>query len=161
MELILLLYERSCSEVLGAGCHRFEDAVAAATFDLDHVVLHAGFFAVPEDCVESYHTALSYFLLVLDMEHGPSAGIFLEVIYRTGLAYDSPIHVHLEEYAFRICVLEHVIEHNFAFDLYELVRVVVISELYSFSRQDGLCVVHYAAEIFYLFKRNIAFDFSA
>ena len=98
----------------------------------------AGGIEIVEDSVESHHAALTQFLVVLDMEHGETSRILLEVLHRTYVSNHCPVDIHLEEHLCGVCVAEHIVVPHLILHLFKLVRVAVVAELHA-------CLVHHFA----------------
>ena len=129
--VIRRFYERGGEKVVCADLEARESLLVTAAFNLYDEAFKTRCLSIVEDGVEADHSALSDFLRILDMEDLASSRILVEILDRTYMAIDSPVHIHLEKDEFRISVLEHVFHHYPILYLAELMRMVVIAELHS------------------------------
>ena len=131
--IVRRLHELSILDVVDALLHTLHDVGSGSMLQLEHPTLGSCHVEVVEDSVETYHSALTDFNIVLDVKQSETAGILLEVSHRTHLTTHCPIHVHLEEEVVGVGMLNHVVLHHLTFNLLELMAVAVVTELHAGS----------------------------
>lgn len=85
---------------------------------------------------------------------GKRPGVFLDVGRRIDAALAGPVYVQFEEDLVGIGVFDHVILDYLAFDLIELVRVVVVAETQPGRVRDFAYAVEIVAVVLQLGERR-------
>lgn len=101
--------------------------LTAVSFNLGDYVLGSGLLHISEYGIETHHSALSDFSLILDVKDLEPSGKLEEIIHRAVLSPYHPVHVHLEEDVLGVGMAEHIVIHGLALHLLELVCVVVVT----------------------------------